>query len=100
MSELGLELVRRQRAGGREILLRYPLHTSMPLPSVHVEAGRFTNSGWSGGGHSSRNDSIFWWAATTTGLAGRLSECVQREANVSEALVSYLDLDGRSGDDI
>ena len=35
-----------------------------------------------------------------TVLASRLSECVQQEANVSEALVSVLNLDGRSGDDI
>ena len=29
----------------------------------------------------------------------RLTECVRREANVSEALVSFLNLDGTSGDD-
>ena len=30
----------------------------------------------------------FWWATTTTVLVARLSECVQQEANVSQALVS------------
>ena len=38
VSELALELVRRQRAGGREILIRYPLCTSMPLSLGHVKA--------------------------------------------------------------
>ena len=39
VSDLVVELVRKQRAGGREILLRYPLHTSIPLPLGHVKAG-------------------------------------------------------------
>ena len=52
------------------------------------------NSGWPGCGSHSRDD------ATTTVLAGRLSECVLREANVSEALVSFLNLDGKWGDDV
>ena len=39
VSGLALELVRRQRAGGREMLLRCPFHTSMPLPLGHVKAG-------------------------------------------------------------
>ena len=102
VSELALELVRRQRAGGREILLRYPLHTSMPLPSGHVEAGLHLVYGTLDGQTlgTPRGRLLFSWAVATTGLAGRLSECVRREANVSEAVVSLLDLDGRSGDDI
>ena len=86
VSELAPELVRRQRAGGREILLRYPLHTSMPLPSSHVDG-----SGWTGCRHPSRDDSIL-----VGGYDDRLGwsiECARREANVCEA-------DGRSGDDI
>ena len=31
VSELALELVRRQRAGGRDLLLRHPINTTVPL---------------------------------------------------------------------
>ena len=101
VSELALELVRRQRAGGREILLRYPLHTSMPLLLDHVKAGLHLVYGTLDGraANTPQKTTRFWWATTTTVLAGRLSECEQQEANVSEALASSLNLDGRSGDD-
>ena len=39
VSELALELVRRQRAGGRDLLLRHLINTTMPLPLGHVEVG-------------------------------------------------------------
>ena len=42
----------------------------------------------------------FWWAATTMALADRLGERVQQEARVSQALVSLLHLDGKSGDEV
>ena len=94
-SELALELVRRQRAVGREILLRYPLHTSMPLPLGHVTAGLHLVYGTLDGraADTPQETTRFWWAATTTVLAGRLRECVLQEANVSQALVSFLKLD-------
>ena len=102
VSELSLELVRRQRAGGREILLNYPLHTSMPLPLGHVKAGLHLVYGTLDGraADTPQETTRFWLATAMTVLAVRLSECVQQEANVSEALVSFLNLDGRSGDDI
>ena len=41
----------------------------------------------------------FWWAVTTIVLAGQLSQCVQQQVNVSQALVSFfLFLDGTSVD--
>ena len=40
VSQLALELVRRHCAGRPEILLRYPLHTSMPFLLGRVKAGR------------------------------------------------------------
>ena len=39
-------------------------------------------------------------AATTRALAGRLSENVQQVASVSQASVSFLHLDGKSGDQV
>ena len=35
----------------------------------------------------------FWWTATTRALADQLSECVQQEASVPQALISSLHLD-------
>ena len=65
----------------------------MPLLPDHVKIpSGLRNSGWSGHRHPLKEATRFWWAATTTVLAGRLSERVQREANVCEALVSFLAL--------
>ena len=36
VSELALEVVRRQRAEERNLLLTYPIHTTVPLPLGHV----------------------------------------------------------------
>ena len=82
LSELALELVRRQRAGGREILLRYPLHTSMPLPFGHVTAGLHLVHGALDGraADTPQGTTRSWCAAMTAVLAGRLSEFMQQDA--------------------
>ena len=59
VSQLVLELVRRQRAGGRRDFFRYPFHTSMPLPPDHVKTpSGLRNSGWSGRGPHTRDQAI------------------------------------------
>ena len=95
-------MVRRQRAGGRQILLRYPINTTVPLPPSHVEVGLHLVYGTLDGrvADASSRTPRFWWAATTTVFAGRLSECVQHEASVSQALTSFLHLDEKSGDEV
>ena len=102
VSELVLELVRRQRADGRDLLLRYPIHTTIPLPLGHTGMGLHMVYGTLEGRRvdTSQRTPRFWWAATTRTLATRLSECVQREASVSHTLVSFLHLDGKSGDEV
>ena len=102
VSELARELVLRHREEGRDVLLRYPINTTMPVPPRHFEVrlhlvygsldGRVTDA-------PSRTPR-FWWAATTNTLADRLSECVQQGASVSQALISFLHLDGQSGDNM
>ena len=89
MSELALELVRRQRARGREILLRYPLHTSVPLPLGHVKAGLRLVYGTLDDRAADRlkKTTRCWLATTTTVVAGRLSECAQQEANGARFLL-------------
>ena len=69
----------------------------MPLPLGHVEAGPHLVYGTLDGRRADipQRTPRFWWAATTRGLAGRLSESVQQEASVSQALVSLLHLDGK-----
>ena len=77
VSKLALELVRRQ---GREILLRYPLRTSMPLPLGHAKAGLHLVCGTLDGraADTPRETTGFRWATTTTVLAGRLNECAAK----------------------
>ena len=97
VSELALELVRRQRTRGREVLIRYPLHTSMPLPLAHNRAEPQLVCGNLDGraGDTLQGKARFWWVATTTVSAGRLSECVQQEVSIP----SFLHLDGKSGEE-
>ena len=64
-SELALELVRRQHAGGPS-----SIHST-----AHDKAGLHLVYGTLGG----RNAARFWWAATTTHSAGRLTECVAED---------------------
>ena len=89
MSELALELVRRQRAAGLEILLTYPLHNldaTTPWSRHGGIPADLWNSGWTRLQTPLRRTARFWLAATTTVLAGRLNEKVQQEATVSQAL--------------
>ena len=74
----------------------------MPLPLGHVEAGLHLVYETLDGrvADTPQRTPRFWWAATTKALAGRLSEGVQQEASVSLALVSFLHLDGKSGDQV
>ena len=74
----------------------------MPLPPSHVEAGLHLVHGTLDGrvADTPQKTKRFWWAATTTVLAGRLSECVQQEASVSQALASCLHLNGKSEDEV
>ena len=74
----------------------------MPLPNGHVEAQLHLVYGTLDGrvAGTSHRTPRFWWAATTRAFAGRLSESVQQEASVSQALVSLLHLDGRSEDPV
>ena len=92
-SELALELVRRQRAG--DVRFSSGIHSTPRCRCPLV---------------MSRRDSIWstelWMVGLQTPLkrrhdfGGRSIGCVQQEANVSEALVSFLNLDGKSGDDM
>ena len=84
VSELARELVRKQRAEGRDVLLKYPINTTMPLPLSHVEVGLHLVYGTLDGrvADAPSRTPRFWWAATTKASAGRLSECVQEEASV------------------
>ena len=84
VSELALELVRRQRAGGRDILLRYPLRTSMLWLFGPIKAGlhltyvqTHLKRRLDFGGPPRRQSCLDDW------------KCVQQEAKVSEALVSF-----------
>ena len=78
MSELALELVRRQRAGGRDILLRYPINTTMPLPLGHVEAGLHLVYGTldGRGADTPQRTPRFWWAATVERRRAARGECL------------------------
>ena len=98
--ELALEVVRRQRAGGRDILLRYPINTTMPFSKGHVEAQLHLVCGTLDGrvAGTSQRTPRFWWAATMRALARRLSESVQQESSAWQTLVSFLHLDKRSED--
>ena len=100
MSELARELVQRQREEGRDVLLRYPINTTMPLPTSHVEVGLYLVYGTLDGrvADAPSRTPRFWWAAATRALVDRLSECVQQDASVSQALISFLHLDGKSED--
>ena len=73
----------------------------MPLPLGHVKARLHLVYGNLDGrtADTPQETTRFRWVVMTTVLAGRLSESWQQEANVSEALVSFLNLDGKSGDD-
>ena len=92
-SELALKLVRRQRAG--DVRFSSGIHST---PRCHCPLV------------TSRRDSIWstelWMVGLQTllkrrhDLGGWSIGCVQQEANVSEALVSFLNLDGKSGDDM
>ena len=96
VSELARELVLGHREEGRDVLPRYAINTTMPVPPRHFEVRLHLVYG-------SLDDRVtdapsrtprFWWAATTRTLADRLSECVQQGASVSQALISFLHLDG------
>ena len=74
----------------------------MPLLLGHVEAGLHLVYGTLDGrvADAPQQTPRFWWAATTRALAGRLSEGVQQEASVSQALASFFHLDEKSRDQV
>ena len=94
VSELARELVLRQREEGRDVLLGYPINTTMPLPPSHLEVALHLVYGTLDGraADASSRTPRFWWVAITRALVDRLSECVQQEASVSQALISFLHL--------
>ena len=100
VSKLARELVLQQREEGRDVLLSCPINTTMPLPPSHVEVGLHLVYGTLDGrvADPSSRTPRFWWAATARALPDRLSECVQQEASVSQALISFWHLDGNSED--
>ena len=59
VSELALELVRRQNAAGRDLLLRFPINNAVAprSPWSWMKSG-LRNSGWSGGWYSSTDTTI------------------------------------------
>ena len=75
VSELALELVRRQRAGGRDLLLRHPINKKCRCPFGRVEVRLHLVCGTLGGSGADtpQRTPRFWWAATTRALARRLS---------------------------
>ena len=76
VSELARELVQRQREEGRDVLLRCPINTTMPLPPSHVEVVLHLVHGTLDGrvADAPSRTPRFCWSATTTALAYRLSE--------------------------
>ena len=100
VSGLARELVQRQREEGWDVLLRYPINTTIPLPPSHVEGVLHLVYGTLDGrvADAPSRTPRFWRAATTSALADRLSKCVQQKASVSQALISFLQLEGNFED--
>ena len=75
VSGLTWELVLKQRQEGQDVVLRYPVKTTMPLHPSHVEVGLHLVYETLDGriADASSRTPRFWWAATSRALADRLS---------------------------